>query len=52
VAETKDTGEKTGVQLTALRPLEQLKIERGKRHFKEFEQVRFKVVKNLGELIA
>lgn len=52
VAETKGTGEKTGVQLTALRPLEQLKIECGKRHFKQFEQVRFKVVKSLGELIA
>jgi type III restriction enzyme len=52
VAETKDTGDKTGVQLTALRPLEQLKIECGKRHFKQFEQVRFKVVKSLGELIG
>ena len=52
VAETKDTGGKNGVELALLRPLEQLKIECGKRHFKQFEQVRFKVVKSLVELIA
>lgn len=52
VAETKDTGGKDGVNLSLLRPLEQLKIECGKRHFKQFEKVRFRVVKSLTELIA
>jgi len=52
VAETKDTGGKDGVNLSLLRPLEQLKIECGKRHFKQFEEVRFRVVKNLTELTA
>ena len=52
VAETKDTGTKEGINLSLLRPLEQLKIECGKRHFKQFEEVRFRVVKSLGELIA
>ena len=47
VAETKST-----VNLSLLRPLEQLRIECGKRHFKQFEQVQFKVVKNLGELLT
>jgi len=52
VAETKSTGGREGVNLSLLRPLEQLKIECGKRHFKQFEQVRFRVVKNLAELIT
>jgi type III restriction enzyme len=52
VAETKDTGGKGPVSLTLLRPLEQLKIECGKRHFDQFEQVGFKVVKRLADLIA
>jgi hypothetical protein len=40
------TGAKAGVELSLLRPLEQLKkIERGKRHFKQLEQVHFRVVK-------
>lgn len=52
VAETKDTGGNHGVNLALLRPLEQLKIECGKRHFKQFEEVRFRVVKTLAELIA
>jgi len=51
VAETKDTG-KGAVNLSLLRPLEQLKIECGKRHFEQFEQVSFKVVKSLADLIA
>lgn len=50
VAETKDTGSQGGVDLSLLRPLEQLKIECGKRHFKEFETVRFRVVKTLKQL--
>ena len=45
VAETKETGGKGAVDLSLLRPLEQLKIECGKRHFDQFEQVSFKVVK-------
>ncbi|MGB0218662.1 MAG: DEAD/DEAH box helicase family protein [Sinimarinibacterium flocculans] len=52
VAETKDTGKKEGVALDLLRPIEQLKIECGKRHFKNFEEVQFKVVKSLAEVIA
>jgi type III restriction enzyme len=52
VAETKSTGGKDGVNLALLRPLEQLKIECGKRHFRQFEEVRFRVVKNLSELLS
>ena len=52
VAETKDAGSKDGVNLSLLRPLERLKIERGKRHFKQFEEVQFRVVESLNELIA
>jgi type III restriction enzyme len=52
VAETKDTGGKGPVNLSILRPLEQLKIECGKRHFDQFEQVSFRVVKSLTDLIA
>ena len=52
IAETKDTGGTTGVDLSLLRPLEQLKIECGKRHFKQFDQVHFRVVKSLDELIS
>ena len=52
VAETKDTGSHEGVALDKLRPIEQLKIECGKRHFKNFEEVQFKVVKSLENLIS
>ena len=52
VAETKDTGGKDGVNLSLLRPLEQLKIECGKRHFNQFEEVQFRMVKSLNELIT
>lgn len=51
VAETKDTGSKFGVDLDVLRPIEQLKVECGRRHFKNFEELQFKVVKSLEELI-
>ncbi|PZN81923.1 MAG: restriction endonuclease [Candidatus Methylumidiphilus alinenensis] len=47
VAETKGT-----TDLTLLRPLEKLKIECGKKHFKLFERVEFKVVKEFSELLA
>jgi type III restriction enzyme len=52
VAETKDTGKKVGVAIDLLRPIEQLKIECGRRHFKNFEEVQFKVVKSLEELVS
>ncbi len=51
VAETKGGGSTAHVQLDALRPIEELKIECGKRHFKNFEEVQFKVVKTLQTLI-
>lgn len=52
VAETKGITGATGVSDHLLRPMEQLKIECGKRHFRNFENVQFKVVKKLEELIA
>lgn len=51
VAETKGTVGAAGINENMLRPLEQLKIECGKRHFKNFENVQFKVVKHLEELV-
>ncbi len=52
VAETKRTGNGDHVQLDLLRPIEDLHIECGKRHFKNFEQVRFRVVSTLEELVG
>ena len=52
VAETKKTGSGDHVRLDLLRPLEELRIECGKRHFKNFEQVCFKVVTSPTELVA
>lgn len=52
VAETKKTGSGDHVQLDLLRPIEDLRIECGKRHFKNFEEVRFRVVSSLVELLA
>lgn len=52
VAETKKTGNGDHVQLDLLRPIEDLRIECGKRHFKNFEQVQFKVVATLNELLS
>jgi type III restriction enzyme len=52
VAETKKTGNGDHVQLDLLRPIEDLRIECGKRHFKNFEQVHFKVVSTLEDLIG
>lgn len=51
VAETKKTGAGDQVQLDLLRPLEDLRIECGKRHFRNFEQVQFRVVSTLEELV-
>mgnify|MGYP001585928903 CR=1 FL=1 len=52
VAETKKTGSGDHVQLDLLRPIEELRIECGKRHFKNFEEVRFRVVSSLTELVS
>lgn len=52
IAETKKTGNGDHVQLDLLRPIEDLRIECGKRHFKNFEEVRFRVVTSLTELVA
>ena len=52
MAETKKTGSGDHVQLDLLRPIEDLKIECGKRHFKNFEEVRFRVVSSLVELVG
>ena len=52
VAETKKTGRGDHVQLDLLRPIEDLRIECGKRHFKNFEQVSFKVAGSLAELVG
>ena len=52
VAETKKTGNGDHVRLDLLRPIEELRIECGKRHFKNFEGVQFKVVSSLTELVG
>lgn len=52
VAETKSTGAGDHVRLDLLRPIEELRIECGKRHFKNFEEVRFRVVSSLAELLT
>jgi type III restriction enzyme len=52
VAETKKTGNGDHVRLDLLRPIEELRIECGKRHFKNFEEVQFKVVSSLTELVG
>lgn len=50
VAETKHTGTTT-IDLHKLRGEEQMKIECGKAHFKEFEGLEYKVVNKVGQLI-
>ncbi len=50
VAETKGTGG-AHVNQAMLRPIEDLKIECGKRHFKNFEEVQFRVVNSLTDLV-
>ncbi|MEW5864178.1 MAG: DEAD/DEAH box helicase family protein [Pseudomonadota bacterium] len=52
VAETKKTGSGDRVRFDLLRPIEELRIECGKRHFKNFEEVRFRVVSTLAELLT
>jgi type III restriction enzyme len=51
VAETKDTGTPE-VDLAKLKVDEQLKIKCGEAHFKEFEDLEYKVVKKVGQLIS
>jgi type III restriction enzyme len=52
VAETKKTGNTGQVDLNLLRPIERWKIECGKRHFKNFEEVQFRVVSTLDALVS
>jgi len=50
VAETKDTGTDK-VDLNKLKPTERMKIKCGVAHFKEFDDIEYKVVKRLNDLI-
>ena len=50
VAETKDTGTPQ-VDLSKLSGDEQIKIKCGKAHFKEFDELKYKVVNKVGQLI-
>ena len=50
VAETKDTGT-SQVDLSKLSGDEQMKIKCGKAHFEEFENLEYKVVSKVGQLI-
>lgn len=52
VAETKGVSGKDTAGMSMLRPIEQLKIECGKQHFRNFEEVSFKVVKVLQDLVS
>ncbi len=49
VAETKNTGTKS-VDLSRLRDVEQQKIKCGKAHFKQFDEIEYRVVSSVGEL--
>jgi type III restriction enzyme len=50
VAETKDTGGDT-VDITKLHPDEQIKVKCGQKHYEVFDEVTYKVVKKLSDLI-
>ena len=50
VAETKDTGP-GDVDLSELKVHEQLKIKCGKAHFKQIEEVEYRVVSKVGQLV-
>jgi type III restriction enzyme len=52
VAETKGIGTDDDPGHALLRLVERLKVECGKRHFRNFEQVQFKVVQKLEELVS
>jgi type III restriction enzyme len=51
VVETKDTGTPT-VDVEKLRYEEQIKIKCGKAHFKEFDNLEYKVINRVGQLIG
>jgi len=51
IAETKGDGTGEAPPVDLLRPIEQLKIECGRRHFRNFEQVRFRVVNQVSNLL-
>jgi type III restriction enzyme len=50
VAETKDTGTDT-VDISKLSPDEQMKIKCGKKHYEIFDDVKYRVVKKLSQLV-
>jgi type III restriction enzyme len=52
VAETKSTGAAEDPAHALLRPLEQLKIDCAKKHFEDFEEVKYKVVAEISELLS
>ncbi|MDQ2696491.1 MAG: DEAD/DEAH box helicase family protein [Pseudomonadota bacterium] len=52
VAETKKTDKGDHVNRGLLRPIEDLRIECGTRHFRNFEEVRFRVVPSLTQLVS
>ncbi|AQQ44095.1 MULTISPECIES: restriction endonuclease [Burkholderia] len=52
IAETKKTGNGENVDSSMLRPIEELHIECGKRHFKNFETVQFKVIQKFEDLLS
>ena len=51
VAETKSTGDAEDPAGELLRPIERMKLECGRRHFRQFEEVRFQRVGSLRELV-
>jgi len=51
VAETKSTGEAQDPAGELLRPIERMKLECGRRHFKQFEEVQFRRVGLVRELL-
>jgi len=51
VAETKSTSEAEDPAGELLRPIERMKLECGRRHFKQFEEVQFRRVPNLRALL-
>jgi len=52
VAETKSAGADTDPASELLRPIERMKAQCGKRHFRQFEEVQFRRVGSLRELIG
>ncbi len=52
VAETKGSSEREDPGAELLRPIERMKVKCGKRHFEQFEEVQFRRVKALRELLG